>query len=106
MRPKTEVYVNSRGIGSEGGLNCFCCGEPQSLASNIAAFVDSKEDGEDAVAMFISGAARLYPIRFGCSVIQVKIGACDAHFSQLTALHKLFVATNTLSKQVIDRSRV
>lgn len=45
----------SRGVGTEGGIGCFITGSDYQSA-NLAAFVKSKEEGEQIVQWFGQGA--------------------------------------------------
>ena len=81
-------FFRSRGIGMDH-CSCFVCGTKGLVyLSNIAAFVQCKEAGERVVAMFSQGARLDYrahePDR-----VQVKIGACDEHLSNLERLDTL-----------------
>src|SRR3989344_4039782 len=88
-RPDTEgEFFRSRGIGLETTPGCFVCGGDKRLYNNIAAFVQCKEAGERAIAMFPQ-AARLDYRDFEPDRIQVKIGACDVHLPNLQKLDEL-----------------
>jgi len=95
------VFLKCRGLGSDQG-SCFHpdCTIESTLLSNIAAFVDSKEEGEKAVAMFERGAwldYRTYEPKW----IQVKICACDKHVEYLEKLYELVRKNNWLSRSKI-----
>lgn len=84
-----------RGIGADVVPCCFVCGKKQSLYSNIAAFVQSREVGQAVVALFdveADGAeapdhrARLDFRQHEPNWIQVKIGSCDEHKDNLEKL--------------------
>lgn len=81
-------YFGSRGIGMDYAPGCFVCGGGNSMYNNIAAFVHGKAAGERVVAMFSQGARLDYresePDR-----VQVKIGACVEHRTNLERLHTL-----------------
>lgn len=85
------VRWRSRGIGLDVAPGCFICGAALrhegsiDYLNNVAAFVGSKEDGEKAVR-FIGQGARLDWREHEPTWIQVKVGACDEHITQLEAL--------------------
>ena len=88
-----------RGIGCEN-LSCFICGET-GLLSNIAAFVSSKEEGEQIVSWF--GLMRSYldyrpyePHR-----IQLKVGACKKHYPSLERLYEKTMQYGVIREQDI-----
>lgn len=93
MRHRQAIPFTVRGIGMDVCPCCFVCGATERAVganhflNNIAAFVDSKEDGEKIVAMF-DGRARLDIREHQPDRIQVKIGACDAHLESLRALSR------------------
>ena len=83
-------FFRSRGIGLDW-CSCFVCGancDQSRAVPNIAAFVECKEAGERVVAMFARGAHLGYREREPDRV-QVKIGACEGHGSNLEKLHEL-----------------
>lgn len=86
-------FFRSRGIGLDD-CTCFVCethdrdGRGHCMLHNIAAFVQGKEAGERVVAMFPRGA-RLDYRDFEPDRVQVKIGACDSHLSNLEKLNEL-----------------
>lgn len=86
-------FFHSRGIGLER-CTCFICGTQdrdgtgRSVLNNISAFVQCKNAGERVVAMFPQGA-RLDYRKFEPDRVQVKIGACDKHLSNLGMLDVL-----------------
>lgn len=91
----------SRGIGLDWTPGCFVCGGEDGLRSNISGFVKSKEAGERVVAMFDHGA-RLDWREFEPLWIQVKIGACTAHVSDLQRLSSATVDANrTISRAMV-----
>lgn len=117
-RPDGEgEFFQSRGFGLEWNLLCFCCGardkehrleDPDQhgngLLHNIAAFVQCKEAGERVVVMFSRGARLDYrdsePDR-----VQVKIGACGTHLSNLQRLHEL-TKDGVITSTSINEARV
>ncbi|NMB69846.1 hypothetical protein GYA27_01415 [candidate division WWE3 bacterium] len=90
---KGGEFFHSRGIGLDNCI-CFVCGTRDRTGrghfclNNIAAFVTCKAAGERVVAMFGRGARLDYREREPDRV-QVKIGACDKHLSNLKKLEKL-----------------
>ena len=80
-----NIGFGVRGIGSDNTPGCFICGGEQGLYSNIAAFVESKADGEKVVRMFEYGARLDFRSREP-DWIQVKIGACKKHTINLERL--------------------
>lgn len=86
-------FFRSRGIGMDR-VDCFICGTQdrdgtgRSVLNNISAFVQCKNAGERVVAMFPQGA-RLDYREFEPDRVQVKIGACDKHLSNLGMLDVL-----------------
>jgi len=80
-----SLVFRPRGIGTDICPGCFVCGDTPSTTgylSNIAAFVESKEEGEEIVSWFTHGA-RLDYRDHEPAWIQVKIGACAAHLPNL-----------------------
>jgi len=102
------VYFLSRGIGTDTTPGCFVCGgetKPWGY-SNIAAFVNSKEAGEQCVAMFGGKGAWLDYRGHEPSWIQVKVGACDAHLPNLKVLEREAIKNNnTLNEAIIEEAR-
>ena len=83
-------FFRSRGIGRDS-CSCFVCGaKGVPYLSNIAAFVQCKAAGERVVAMFSQGARLDYRKREPDRV-QVKIGACDMHITNLEKLDELML---------------
>lgn len=87
-----EFFV-VRGIGVEGRLSCFVCnGQDTGMyLTNIAAFVRTKEAGERVCDMFKIGGCRLDYREYEPDRVQVKIGACSVHESNLRRLAELCV---------------
>jgi hypothetical protein len=82
-----SLQFRPRGIGLDSVPACFVCGEPlHGYSPNIAAFVRSKEEGEEIVSWF-KGRARLDYRPSEPNWIQVKLGCCDAHKPQLEQLY-------------------
>lgn len=79
--------VNIRGLGTDNTPGCFVCGGEPGPHSNISMFVGSKEDGEDIVVFFKTGA-RLDYRASEPNWIQVKIGACEQHLDNLKSLSR------------------
>lgn len=83
-----HIPFRSRGIGLDVCPCCFVCGvKGNNYLNNIAAFVNSKQDGELVVEWF-NQRARLDFRESEPNWIQVKVGACDAHLPNLEALSK------------------
>lgn len=84
-------FFRSRGIGLESNLTCFVCGNKEGMLNNIAAFVQTKDAGERVVAMFtaVNGGARLDYRDYEPDRVQVKVGACDQHQSNLATLDRM-----------------
>ena len=106
-------FFNSRGIGSEWKLSCFCCGaqdkDPQKssgLLNNIAAFVQGKASGERVVKMFDTqgGGAKLDYREREPDRVQVKIGACNEHLPNLKKLDSL-VSDNIIVESKIEQAK-
>ncbi len=103
-----EIF-HSRGIGRDE-CKCFVCGiskcnkKGNYYLHNIAAFVQCKESGERIIKMFKKGA-RLDYRKFEPDRVQVKIGACDKHLSNLKFLEELTEkADNTISEKMIAKA--
>jgi len=89
-----HLAFNPRGIGLDVCPGCFVCGtysREQGVTGclhNIAAFIDSKECGEELVTWF-GGRARLDFRPNEPSWIQLKVGACSQHLPNLRHLEKV-----------------
>jgi hypothetical protein len=87
-----SLKFSPRGIGLDVCPCCFVCGTQERnqgsnhYLNNIAAFVDSKEEGEKIVGMF-NGKARLDYREREPNRIQLKVGACDKHLPNLELLY-------------------
>lgn len=81
-------FFSSRGVGMDRTPGCFVCGGGESMRANISGYVLCKESGERVVAMFDQGA-RLDWREYEPDYVQVKIGACNQHKSNLQRLHDL-----------------
>ncbi len=101
MRADSErgpsLRFNSRGIGLDSCPACFVCGTKERAPGssrylhNIAAFVASKEEGEQIARWFALPGIDCARVDFRPSEpnwIQVKIGVCDAHLPALQWLDK------------------
>lgn len=85
-----KLSFKCRGIGLDSIERCFVCGhETPHVTPNIAAFVESKGEGEKIVKYFYPGSARLDYREHEPEWIQVKIGACEDHKFCLEVLRKL-----------------
>jgi hypothetical protein len=83
-----HLVFQSRGTGAEWLKECFVCGKAsEDILDNIAAFVKSKEDGEKIVSEFFHGRAKLDFRPHEPNWIQVKVGTCMKHYSNLEFLH-------------------
>lgn len=83
----TSLKFAPRGIGTDVCPGCFICGaKKNSMMPNIAAFVSSKEDGEKIVGWF-DKKAKLDYRPHEPNWIQVKVGACENHISNLNKLY-------------------
>ena len=99
-----------RGIGLDEVPGCFVCGAiwrdeaarkaRNSYLSNISAFVKTKEVGEKIVAMFPRGA-RLDFRPTEPDWIQVKIGACSAHYLLLDRLMRMMVMRDEIDAETV-----
>ena len=104
-----SIHFGSRGIGLDGCQGCFVCGREKPYLHNLAAFVNSKEDGETAVSWFsrgVLGGARLDFRPSEPKWIQVKVGACDLHRPNLELLDRTLRANHhRLRKTHIEEAR-
>ncbi len=88
-----SLPFHPRGLGTDTCPGCFVCGPAKIGAgyeqmNNVAAFVNSKEEGEEIVSWF-DGRARLDYRPSEPNWIQIKVGACDKHVDNLAALGSL-----------------
>ncbi|OGZ29899.1 MAG: hypothetical protein A2562_02160 [Candidatus Nealsonbacteria bacterium RIFOXYD1_FULL_39_11] len=96
-------FFRSRGIGLDD-CSCFVCGtKGHPMLHNIAAFVQCKEAGERVVTMIGQGAVLDYR-EYEPDRVQVKVGACDAHYANLEELDRL-VSSGTISTNVVKMAR-
>lgn len=104
-----DYKFSSRGVGLDSIKKCFVCGcgrdEAFGCMPNIAAFVDSKEDGEEIVKLFPEDSARLDYRPSEPKWIQVKIGACEKHKPALEELHRL-TRSGTIYKRDIELAQI
>lgn len=98
----TNESFKTRGIGLGGSPGCFVCGGEQKLMTNMAAFVESKESGENIVEMFQSGAYLDYR-DYEPNWIQVKVGVCDKHVPNLRMLQG-FTRDGIITKDMVDEA--
>lgn len=100
---------SSRGIGSEWGLPCFASGQEfdrGDLNPNISGFVESKEAGENVVAMF-NDLAYLDFRPFEPNWVQVKVGTSEANVAALEKLHELVRENgNLISREIIEKAKL
>lgn len=81
------LKFRARGVGLDKVRKCFVCGCNNDLFTpNIAAFVDTKSEGETIVSWFPQDSAWLDFREHEPNWVQVKIGACKEHEP---ALHEL-----------------
>ncbi|MCW6159551.1 MAG: hypothetical protein LVQ95_00470 [Candidatus Micrarchaeales archaeon] len=96
-------FFYTRGIGLDSTPSCFVCGGERKLYHNISGFVRSKSAGERTVAMFKSGAWLDY--RPGePHWIQVKIGACDNHTTNLEYLDELVSSEKEITPEMVAKA--
>lgn len=93
-------YFHSRGLGIDLTPGCFVCGGQKGMHDNIAAFVQCKAAGERVVGMFPQGA-RLDYREFEPDRVQVKIGACKEHVSNLTKLSQMTSTKGVITQDII-----
>ncbi len=95
-------YFNSRGLGTDYGLNCFICDTrpTHGLLHNIAAFVRTKESGELIVRAFRYGA-RLDYRTDEPNWIQVKVGSCGIHLPALVLLDRSVRESCVITEELI-----
>jgi len=91
-------FFSSRGVGMDYTPGCFVCGGQDGMNSNISAFVQCREAGERVVALFNGKGARLDYRKSEPDYIQVKVGACKEHVTNLQRLHDL---TRSVEERVI-----
>ena len=96
-----SYHFASRGIGI-AWISCFVCGGKPDMKSNLASFVNSKEDGEIITSWFSHGAVLDFR-EHEPNWIQVKIGACQGHLEALkkleekTLIHKVIREADVVS---------
>ena len=105
QRNLSSIIFRPRGIGADTG-SCFAlkC-EISGMLHNIAAFVDTKEDGEKIVQMFNGHGAYLDYRLSEPEWIQVKVYACPKHLPVLEALKRLTDKANVISEEMIQIAR-
>jgi hypothetical protein len=105
----TEENYSPRGIGSNW-LPCYICnqGGGDEVQSDMAAFVDSKSAGERVVAIYeeLGLHATLDFRSHEPNWVQVKVGACDKHLSNLEKLTKLCSEDKTITPAKIVQSLI
>ncbi len=108
--PGDGEYFRSRGIGLDS-CSCFICGskdrtgkgEGNYMLNNICGFVSCKAAGERVVAMFERGAFLDYR-EHSPDRVQVKIGACDKHLSNLENLERLIDVEDIIVPEMLDQA--
>ncbi len=104
-----HLKFNPRGIGLDVCPCCFVCMATKraegknNYLHNIAAFVESKPDGEKIVEWFTSLARLDYREREP-NWIQLKVGACDLHLSNLKELERLTSKYGVIRQKDIEES--
>jgi len=112
MKLERIYRASPRGIGKNWGLGCYvCCADDDTILYNDCAFfVPSRETGE-AIEQMISIGAWLDYRETEPNWIQVKIGACDAHLSNLQKLIELVELTREradgpgINERMIEESK-
>ena len=109
-----SLKFGSRGIGLDICPCCFVCGtkirDDEAAARgndylhNIAAFVDTKEEGEKIVNMFVRGAYLDWR-KSEPEWIQVKVGACTQHLPNLQKLNIITSYYNRIRLAHIEEAR-
>ena len=100
-----EVKLSIRGIGLDTTPGCFVHGGGSALHDNIAAFVNSRREGDLAVSMFPSGA-RVDFRPWEPHWSQVKIGACKEHRHNLDKLCDLIAKNGgKLTPDIVIRAQ-
>jgi hypothetical protein len=106
-----EIKFRCRPVGLDLIDCCYVCNatkrssDSNHYMNNIAAFVDSKEDGAEVVKMFNGVGARLDYRDYEPNWIQVKIGSCDNCLPCLEELSRL-TRSGTIYKRDIILSKV
>jgi hypothetical protein len=100
-----SLSFGPRGLGSDACPGCFVCGTGKigagyEMLDNFAAFVASKEEGEEIVSWF-GGRARLDYRSSEPNWIQVKVGACKKHVPNLEQLYNASSVYGRLRKKDI-----
>jgi len=99
-----SLLFRPRGIGTDSCAGCFVCGTGKigagyEILDNVAAFVASKEEGEEIVSWFFDGRARLDYRPSEPNWIQVKVGACKKHVPNLEQLYNASSVYGRLRKK-------
>lgn len=98
------IRCTSRGTGKEFNLSCFVCIGEMTLRENLSFFVYSRQEGECAEALFGFGA-RLDYREFEPDWIQVKVGACDKHITNLDSLHQQLAEYKHITADIVKKAR-
>lgn len=97
-----SLKFSPRGIGSDHCPGCFVCGAYKNdLMSNIASFINSREDGEKIVEWF-DGLARIDYRDYEPDWIQLKVGSCGEHVDKLKLLYKITSVYGIIRRSDID----
>ena len=101
-----ETYI-PRGFG-ENWLPCYICnlGGNRVVQTDMSAFVDNKESGERIIAMYtrLGLNSKLDYRTHESNYVQVKVGACDEHRSNLEKLMNLCSKDKKISNEKIVKS--
>jgi hypothetical protein len=109
MKTSQGEYFRPRGIGSNW-IPCFVCGigGEGTLLPDMASFVDGHDGGKRVETMIRQAGYRCF-LDFRPSEpewVQVKLGACTAHFPCLERLADLIIANNCYINEEILKEAV
>jgi len=107
-------FFGARGIGIDSSPGCFICGGKRTLdakykyemvgLNNVAGFAQCKVAGARIVEMFNAKGCWMDYRDYEPDRIQVKIGACKDHLSNLTALVELTrAADGVITTEMIEQ---
>lgn len=102
-----SVSFKSRGIGLDVCPGCIICGGKSGMMDNIAAFVNSKSDGDKILPWFNKSfdCAYLDYREYEPNWIQVKVGACEKHTEALKLLDALTSTHGVIREHVVQQIR-
>lgn len=100
IQERGDLPIHTRGIGKDW-IPCFVCGGSgkNGLNDNIAAFVNSREDGRAIMRAFRYGKLDWRPTE--PNWIQIKLGGCHAHQKHLATLNELIGKYGTINSAMI-----